>query len=143
MPDAIQIVIEDDNDAVTVDPTTGTVETRQPDGGVVVQLDAARQKKDGEGEDEDKWSANLADEIDPNQLAIIANELHDAISADNRSREGYLATRARGYDLLGIKLESPKSSVGDSSSPVEGMSSVTNPLLLEAVLKGWANAQAE
>jgi hypothetical protein len=141
MPDAIQIVIEDDNDAVTVDAATGTVETRQPDGGVVVQLDAARPKK--EGDDEDKWFANLADEIDANKLAIIANELHDAISADDRSRQGYLATRARGFDLLGIKLENPKSSVGDSSAPVEGMSSVTNPLLLEAVLKGWANAQAE
>jgi len=141
MPDAIKIVIEDDNDAVTVDPTTGTVETRQPDGGVVVQLDAARPKK--EGEEEDEWFANLVDEIDANKLAIIANELYDAVSADDRSRKGYLDTRARGFDLLGIKLENPKSSVGDSSAPVEGMSSVTNPLLLEAVLKGWANAQAE
>jgi hypothetical protein len=42
---------------------------------------------------------------------------------------------------LGLKLEDP--SVGDGSAAVDGQSVVTNPLLLEAILKGWANAQAE
>jgi hypothetical protein len=32
---------------------------------------------------------------------------------------------------------------GDGAAAVDGQSVVTNPLLLEAILKGWANAQAE
>ena len=141
MPEPLSITIDDDTETVRVDPVTGTVETDQPDGGVVVQLDAHKPRKDED--DEDPWFGNLVDEVDATKLGIIANELIDAIDADDRSRAGYLATRARGLDLLGIKLESPGAAVGDSASGVEGMSKVTNPLLLEALLKGWANAQAE
>lgn len=141
MADPLHVVVDDDTETIRVDPVTGTVETDQPDGGVVVQLDARKPKTD-EG-DEDKWFANIADDIDPTQLGVIANELIDAIGADDRSRGEYLEICARGMGLLGTKLEEPKASVGDSSSAVEGMSTVTNPLLLEALLKGWANAQAE
>jgi hypothetical protein len=145
MPDPIVVHIEEDDDSVRVDPVTGSVETDQPDGGVVVQLrDHPPAKDDGE----DQWFANLADSkisahISANELSKIANDLCDAIAEDDRSRANHLAVRARGLDLLGLKLEEPKSSVGDASSSAEGMSSVTNPLLLEAVLKGWANARAE
>ena len=45
--------------------------------------------------------------------------------------------------LLGLELKEPRATVGDTSAAVEGQSTVTNPLLLEACLKGWANAQAE
>ncbi len=136
----ITVVIEDDDNSTRVDPETGTIEVDQPDGGVVVQLDAHRPKAD---DDDEGFYGNLVDDIGRAKLALIANDLVDAIEADDRSRAGYLAVRSRGLDLLGLKLEEPKSSIGDSSASVEGMSSVTNPLLLEAVLKGWANAQAE
>lgn len=136
---ALSIVIEDDDETVRVDPLTGTVETDQPDGGVVVQLDA---RKERDEDDDNGWFANLADEIDEATLGIIANDLIEAIQADDNSRGEYLAIKARGLSLLGTKLEEPRSSV-DSTSGVDGMSSVTNPLLLEAVLKGWANSQAE
>ena len=46
-------------------------------------------------------------------------------------------------DLLGLELKEPKASVGESSSAAEGLSTVTNPLLLETCLRAWANAQAE
>lgn len=133
----VSIVIDDTPELERIDPVTGTVETDQADGGVVVQLDAKHTKQD---KDDDDWFCNLADEIGGPQLATIAGDLVDAIEEDDRSRAGYLDTRARGYDLLGIKLENPSASVGDGG---EGMSKVTNPLLLEALLKGWANAQAE
>lgn len=141
MPEALSIVVDDDTETVRVDPLTGTVETDQPDGGVVVQLDARKPKSDDDGGDE--WFENLADDMDRMKLGVIANELIDGISADDSSRADWLGTAARGLDLLGIKLENPGASVGDSSSGIEGMSKVTNPLLLEALLKGWANAQAE
>jgi hypothetical protein len=138
----ISVTVDDDPDnSVRVDEATGTIERDQEDGSVVVQLDARRPKKDG---DEDKFYANLADDIDAQRLAVIANELHDAISADDRSRGNWLALRARAMDFLGLEIKEPSSSTaGSSSEAVEGLSTVTNPLLLEACLKAWANAQAE
>lgn len=143
MADAAQnldVQIDDDTETVRVDPETGTIEIPQPDGGVVVQLDAAR--ADPAQDDEDPFYANLVGKMG-SELGIIANELHEAIEADDKSRQGTLILYERALSLLGTKLEDPKASVGDSSAGAEGMSVVTNPLLLEACLKGWANAQAE
>ena len=140
MAEPISVVIEDDNDAVRVDQATGDVMVSQPDGGVVVQFGAYRQHKQAESGD---FYRNLADDIGEHRLGQIAEELYAAVDADDKSRQQYLQIRARGIDLLGIKLEQPRSNVGESSAAAEGMSSVTNPLLLDACLKGWANAQAE
>ena len=137
----LSITIDEDDDSVRTDPVTGTVETDQPDGGVVVQLRNTPPKVEGDGDDD--WFANLADEIGDERLASICNDLIDAIEADDRSRQGTLTNLAAGLDGLGTQLKEPRSSVGDTSSAVEGQSSVTNPLLLEACLKGWANADAE
>lgn len=135
----IHVVIEDDDNSVRTDPQTGNVEIDQPGGGVVIQFNPSHEKD----KDNTDWFRNLAEEMDGMELAKIANELIDAIDADARSRQGHLDVIARGLSLLGLKLEEPKSTVGDSTSASEGMSSVTNPLLLEAILKGWANARAE
>lgn len=141
MADPLRIVLEDDDNTVRVDSVTGTVETDQPDGGVVVNLDARKPKAEDDGED--KWFENLVDDIDQMRLGQIANELYEAISADDASRQEYLNIRATGLKMLGTKLQEPRGSVADNSAAVDGMSTVTNPLLLEACLKGWANAHAE
>jgi len=143
MTEPLSVIIDDDTETIHVDPVTGTVITDQPDGSKVVQLDARRPKKDDDDDEGDKWFANLADEIGEAELGRIANDLYEQVSADDASRSQKLDDIARGIDLCGLKLEDPKSSPGDSSSGVEGMSTVTNPLLLENLLKGWANAQAE
>jgi hypothetical protein len=143
MPEAqgLQVVVSDDDPPkVRTDPVTGTVETDQDDGSVVVELDKRRPPKEDE---EDKFYRNLADEIDQQTLARIALEVYDGINADDESRKQYLAIRRRGMDFLGLEIKEPRANVGDTSAAVEGMSVVTNPLLLEACLKGWANAQAE
>jgi hypothetical protein len=137
MAEPIKIVIDDDVETVHIDPVTGTVTEDQPDGGVVVHLDAQRNKKK---DDDDGWYKNLANDIDATKLGVIANDLYSAIDADDQSRQQSLQNHARGLEMLGIKLEKPASGVDEM---VEGMSRVTNPLLLEACLKGWANSQAE
>src|SRR5579863_9161430 len=138
---ALTINIPDDpDDTVTVDPASGAKQTRQEDGGVVVTLNP---RKDEDDDGDDDFYRNLVEDIDTQELAKIAEELVEGIDADDHSRQGYLQNRARGLDLLGIELKEPKSTVADGSNPVEGMSSVTNPLLLEAVLKGWANSVGE
>lgn len=136
----ISVVIDDDDNSVRVDPVSGTVEQDQPDGGVVVHLDAHRPSDTTE----DKFYDNLVDKIDQSRLGQIANDLYDAIEADDRSRANYLAIKARGMDYLGLEIKEPRVSSGDATSAgVDGQSQVTNPMLLEACLKGWANAQAE
>lgn len=135
----IQVTIDEPDDSVRVDDATGTIEIDQPDGGVVVKLDVPHKKKD---DGKDDWFDNLADDLDLGQMSLVSNDLIDAIQADDTSRQGYLAIRTRGIGMLGIELKEPRATATDGGS-IEGMSTVTNPLLLDALLKGWANAQAE
>src|SRR5215469_10075167 len=137
----ISVVVDDDGQTERVDPVTGTVEQDQPDGGVVVSLDARRPKKDGEQEND--FYRNLVDDIDAMRLGLIGNELYDGIAADDRSRSNYLNIRDTAMAYLGLELKEPRAVVGDTSAAIEGQSVVTNPLLLEACLKGWANSQGE
>lgn len=138
-------IIEDAPETVRTDPVTGVVEIDQPDGGVIVQFNP--QKHDDQagaaGADPEKFYMNLADEIDPHLLGVISEDLLQAVEEDDRSRAQSLADRSRGLDLLGLKIQEPKTTAGDSSTSEDGMSVVTNPLLLELCLKGWANAHAE
>lgn len=141
LPAGVSIVIDDENNSTRVDERTGAIEIDQPDGGVVVQLNPPKPSK-ADAED-DEFYENLYDEIDAGELGIIANDLYEMVDADDNSRKGKLEDISRGLDLLGLKLSQPRSDIADSSAPMDGMASVTNPLLLEACLKGWANSQAE
>lgn len=126
------------------EPTTrmvdGNLEIDTEDGGVVIQFNPQQNQSSTE-ESPDNFYRNLASEIDAGRLMTIANELHEAVAADDSSRQESLANDAKGIDLLGLQLEEPKS--GDGQTQMDGMSVVTNPLLLDAVLKDWANAQSE
>lgn len=133
-------IVEDRPDNVRVDPVTGDIEIDTDDGGMIIQLNPQAQS-DPENDDPAKFYQNLSDKIGDGRLLTIANELVEAIQADDSSRSESLANRAKGMDLLGLQIEDPRS--GDGSAAMDGMSVVTNPLLLDAILKGWANAQAE
>lgn len=109
------------------------------DGDVVIDLGKFRDKQD---KDEEHYE-NLALEMDTSRLSGISQNLMDAIEADDRSRQASLETAVRALDLLGLELKRPRSTVADSSAPVEGMSSIYNPLLLEAILRGWAATVGE
>jgi hypothetical protein len=138
----IVTIDEEEVDPVRVNPD-GTIEIDQPDGGVVVQFNRGGPDAEaGTDIDPKEFYKNLVDDVEAGDLSIICEDLIEQIEADDKSRQDWLATRARGMDLLGLKLESPRSSV-DSASGADGMSSVTNPMLLEMILKGWANAQSE
>lgn len=140
----VRVIIEDDDNSVRKDPVTGAIEIDQPDGGVVIQFNPKAEESAGEDDDPAQFYANLADKIENHLLLTIGNELHEAVDADNRSRSNTLAIHTRGLDLLGLEIKDPaSSSEGDTSTGLDGMSTVTNPLLLDACLKGWANAEAE
>jgi len=136
----ITVVIEDDGQTVrTLD--SGDIAIDQPDGGVVIQLNPQRFSAANDDEDPKKFYQNLVEQIDDGRLMVIAEELFEAVQADDASRSEWLSDRADRMELLGLKSDDPRS--GDGASAVDGQSVVTNPLLLEACLKGWANAQAE
>lgn len=139
--DDIRVVIEDEDDSVKSLPD-GSIAIDEPGGGVVVQLFPNGRPADEEAaEDPAKFYENLADKIGDSELSVIGEMLFEAVQADDQSRAEWLANRADWMDLLGLKLEDPRA--GDGASAIDGQSVVVNPLMLEAVLKGWANAQAE
>jgi hypothetical protein len=90
-----------------------------------------------------KHFANLAKVIEDSELGEIATTLLDGIERDETSRKEWLDTRARGITLLGLKLEEPKGDVGISSAPLEGMSTIRHPMLLEATVRFQATARGE
>jgi hypothetical protein len=82
--------------------------------------------------------ANLAMFVDSGTLTGIADDLIRLITDDITRQEQRLQDTVKGIDLLGIKIEEPKSEPNE-----EGMSVVKHPLLLEAVLRFQANARGE
>jgi hypothetical protein len=120
-----------------VDPATATkIETA--DGGVVVYIGKARRKKQ-----DLSFDSNLADDLDDSTLGGIADELIERINEDDQSRKEWLETRARGIELMGLKIEAMRSNGSDGSAPLEGQSQVRATLLAEAVVRFGANAFAE
>lgn len=138
----VRIVVPDDADGrITVDPVTGDEEQRNDDGSTTIRFGGRRSQRDDDADD--AWYRNLYNDIDPSQLGLVAEELIEGIDADDRSRQGYLTNLDRGMDYLGLELREPRATAGDGADSVEGMSSVVNPLLLEACLKAWANSVGE
>jgi hypothetical protein len=138
--DDFEVVIEGDDEAAE----DGVIVNE--DGSVVINFNADASVLDDEEDtsvDPDKFNENLALKLTDQELGTIAEELLEGIDSDIASRAEWLATRARGLDLLGVKLEEARGSVGNTSAPVEGMSVVRHPLLLKAVLMAWSNARAE
>ena len=116
----------------------GARKTEQADGSVVVDLSPSSAKKPS-----DKFTANLAEEMDEADLNRIATELIEGIDRDNQSRKDHLDMIQEGMKLLGLIIESNNASQASSSAPLEGMSTVRHPLLLEACQLFQANAMGE
>lgn len=141
------VVIEFESDSGkepkrTYDEKTRTLKIEQNDGTAVFLLDQDPPKDDPDDDDDD-WHANLAEHIDEGERNRIVSELMQAIDADDNSRQDWLGTRAKGIEMLGFRLEEPRSDAGLSAAPLDGMSVVRHPLLPEAVIRFQANAGAE
>ena len=104
------------------------------DGKPVVEDDAAKARE---------WFSNLVDDIDDMERQRICEDLLRGIDDDLESRQDWVEDRAAGIRLLGLKIESNSLNGTSDGAPVEGMSRVRHPLLLEAVLRFQANARSE
>jgi hypothetical protein len=121
------------------DSRANVLETDDDEGGTLIDFDPQVETADYESDHYE----NLADDIDEQILDTMATDLIRGIEDDQRSRQEWMSQRARELDILGLKIEAPRSDLGSSAAPMEGMSSVRHPLVLEAVLRFQANARAE
>jgi hypothetical protein len=131
-----EVDLGDDGPSVSV--VDGATRIEHDDGSVTFD-----EGKGSKTSTDDGFYRNIADEIDDDDLARFASELLTGIALDQDSRRDWLEARAAGIRLLGLKLEEPRGDLGTSSAPLEGMSSIRHPLLLEATIHFQANALGE
>ena len=138
------LIIEDEpvSDKPITDEKGNVLEIEHPDGSISISLDG-RPIEESEDENPDGWFNNLVDKVDPMSLAGIADNLLREIEEDKKSRNDWMENIANGLKLLGLKIELPNVQGAVDGAPIEGMSKIRHPLLLEAVLRFQANARSE
>jgi hypothetical protein len=79
-------------------------------------------------DEEEDFSANLAEEISDDVLQSIAEDLINDYDEDIASRKDWMQTYVDGLELLGMKIE-------ERTEPWEGACGVFHPMLSEALVK--------
>ena len=143
LPDILIEMLGDDPDKPKMDEKGNVLEIEHGDGSISISLDGRPINPAAKREDKSDWFRNLADEIPETDLYAIADELIRGIDQDQTSRQDWVDERSNGLRLLGLKVEIPGIGGSADGAPVEGMSRVRHPLLLEAVLRFQANARSE
>lgn len=85
---------------------------------------------------EPDWNDNLAEAMDEQDLAIIANDLLSKFQTDLDARAEWFDTYKKGLDLIGLKIE-------ERSLPWKDACGVFHPVLAEALLRYVAEAALE
>ena len=141
--DAIVEIIDDGQDTEKTDKNGAILEIEHSDGSITISLDGKPIDDNRAERDETDWYRNLVEDVAESHLNNIAQELLRGIRDDISSRNDWIEDRAQGIKLLGLKIEIPGLQGASDGAPIEGMSKVRHPLLLEAVLRFQANARSE
>jgi len=140
----VEVHVDEGQPNFETDDKGNVTKIEHEDGSISISLDGRPiEMGESEAEKAKEWFRNLVDDIDPGELSRIAEELMSGIDDDLSSRREWIEDRAQGIKLLGLKLEIPGLQGTADGAPVEGMSKVRHPLLLEAVLRFQANARSE
>jgi len=139
----IIVEIEEGADRPETDEKGNILRIEHPDGSISVSLDGRPVESADEAIKARDWFRNLVDEVDQGELNRISEDLLRGIGDDLDSRQDWINDRAQGIKLLGLTIELPGLQGATDGAPVEGMSRVRHPLLLEAVLRFQANARSE
>ena len=99
------------------------------DGGVIVDFDPSMRNLGDEGD----FDRNLAEELEPSLLGVVANELMGEFDANKASRKEWEDTYRDGLDMLGFTYT-------ERTLPFRGSTGVTHPLLAEAATQFQAQA---
>ena len=124
----------DEEDLMTEEPSI-EIEIEDPEA-VRVGIDGKPILEIEKGEDEDKFNANLAEEIAEDELTQLANDLLGDFDEDISSRKDWIQTYVDGLELLGMKVE-------ERTEPWPGACGVYHPLLSEALVKFQAETMME
>ena len=135
-------VMEDAPDQPVTDDKGNILSIEHGDGSVTVSIDG-NPLEGATPRGPRGWFDNLVEDIDEMELPRISDELVRGIEADIDSRKDWVEDRTNGVRLLGLKIDIPGLGGSADGAPVEGISRVRHPLLLEAVLRFQANARAE
>jgi len=141
--DVIVEIVDDGADRAKTAEDGAILEIEHPDGSLTISLDGRPINDNRKERDENDWFRNLVDDVAESNLNQVAEELLRGIRDDIESRRDWIEDRAQGIKLLGLKIEIPGIQGTADGAPVEGMSKVRHPLLLEAVLRFQANARSE
>ena len=90
-------------------------------GGITIELEP-------ESESSEDFDANLAEEMDEGQLASVATELLELVTADIDSRKDWADTFVKGLEVLGLKYE-------ERTEPWSGACGVYSTVLTEAAIR--------
>ena len=142
LPEGIEIEMGEEADSPDMDDKGNLLKIEHGDGSVTLTLDGSPLET-AEGSGPSGWFDNLVDKIGTMELGRIAEDLMKGVSDDLDSRKEWIDDRAQGIKLMGLKIELPGLAGAADGAPVEGMSRVRHPLLLEAVLRFQANARSE
>jgi hypothetical protein len=142
-PADVQVEVDAGDDASEINEKGDVVRIDHADGSITVSLDGRPIEEADKEKKPVGWFDNLAEEISDEERSRITAELLRGIEDDLTSRKEWIEDRAQGIRLLGLKLELPNVQGASDGAPIEGMSRVRNPLLLEAVLRFQANARSE
>jgi len=139
------VVVENsdpEGDNLQYDENGNVLRIEHDDGSISVSLDG-RPIKSNDKDTPENWFDNLADDMSEMELSRITEDLLRGIGEDIESRKDWIEDRAQGLRLLGLKIELPGLQGSADGAPIEGMSKIRHPLLLEAVLRFQANARSE
>lgn len=142
-PADVVVEIEPGADSPVIDEKNNILRIEHGDGSVTVSLDGKPLGDAAKAEKPAGWFDNLAEHIDKDELSRITDDLLRGVAEDLQSRQEWIDDRALGIKLLALKVELPNVQGATDGAPVEGMSKVRHPLLLEAVLRFQANARGE
>ena len=139
MPEGADIDMTPASDSEATDGDSITI--KHDDGSITIDLSgrpAGRKRRDTAD-----WFGNLLDEVSDAEQSRVADILIRGIEDDLTSRTEWVETRSVGIKLLGLQTEIPTQGSSGDGAPVEGISRIRHPLLLEAVLRFQANARSE
>ncbi len=143
LDDLVVIDADEGGSNTELDEAGNVLRIEHANGDVTVSIDGGPISRADASDEPAGWFGNLVDEVNDIELNRIAEELLRGIDADIQTRSDWIEDRAQGLKLLGLKIEIPGVQGSSDGAPVEGMSKVRHPLLLEAVLRFQANARSE
>ena len=82
------------------------------------------------------FNANIAEELEDDELSMLADDIIDLVDADFNSRKDWADTFVKGLDVLGFKYE-------ERTEPWEGACGVYSTVLAEAAIRFQAETMSE